>query len=57
MPGMGLPRIVQLLGLVIVTYVMVRSYMVSDMAFQFGGLAIGAAVFVGGKMMERPEGA
>jgi len=49
------PRVVQLLGIVMVTFVMIRSYQVSDMAFQFGGLAVGAAVFLLGKAMERPE--
>jgi hypothetical protein len=48
-------RLVQLLGLVIVTYVMVRSYFVSDMTFQFGGLGAGAAVFLAGRLMERRE--
>jgi len=51
---MGFPRVLQLVGLVIVTYVMVRSYMVSDMLFQFGGLALGAGVFVLGKHLEAP---
>ena len=50
---MGLPRIVQLSGLAIVTFVMIRSYMVDSMVFQFGGLAIGAAVFLVGKRMQR----
>ncbi len=49
---MGLPRVIQLLGVVTVTFVMVRSYMVDSMAFQFGGLAIGAALFLIGKRME-----
>lgn len=48
---MGTPRIVQFLGLGIVTFVMIRSYMVDSMAFQFGGLAVGAAVFLVGKRM------
>jgi hypothetical protein len=39
------PRLIQLIGLLIVTFVMIRSYVVSDMAFQFGGLGVGAAVF------------
>lgn len=51
---MPLPRVVQLLGLVIVTFVMIRSYLVSDMLFQFGGLGLGALVFLAGKWMERP---
>ena len=50
---MGTPRLVQLIGLGIVTYVMVRSFFVDSMAFQFGGLAIGAAVFLVGKRMAR----
>lgn len=39
----------QLLGLLIVTFVMLYSYRVSDMAFQFGGLGVGAAVFLIGR--------
>lgn len=46
-------RLVQLLGLVIVSWVMVRSYFVSDMTVQFGGLGLGAVVFVAGRLMER----
>jgi len=49
---MGAPRIVQLIGFGIVTFVMVRSFFVDSMAFQFGGLAVGAAVFLVGKRME-----
>jgi len=51
---MGAARGLQLLGLLIVTFVMIRSYIVSDMAFQFGGLGVGAAIFVAGKLAERP---
>ncbi len=50
---MGFPRFLQLVGLVTVTYVMVRSYMVDSMTFQFGGLAIGAGIFVVGKLIEK----
>ena len=56
--GSGVPaakerfRMTLLIGLGIVTYVMVRSYMVDSMLFQFGGLAIGAAVFLIGKRMQ-----
>lgn len=50
---MPLPRLIQLAGIVIVTVVMVRSYAVSDMTFQFGGLGVGVAVFVLGKLLER----
>lgn len=49
---MPLPRLIQLVGLLIVTVVMVRSYFVSDMTFQFGGLGVGAAVFLVGKLLE-----
>lgn len=52
---MSLGRFLQLLGLVIVTVVMFRSYQVSDMAFQFGGLAVGALVFVVGHTLDRRE--
>ncbi|MHC5210791.1 MAG: hypothetical protein ACYTG2_08750 [Planctomycetota bacterium] len=50
---MTIPRLVQLLGIVLVTYVMVRSYFVSDMTFQFGGLGVGVGLFVAGRLMER----
>jgi hypothetical protein len=33
----------------------VRSYFVSDMTFQFGGLGVGAAVFLAGRLMERRD--
>ena len=49
---MTAPRLVQLLGLLIVTAVMIVSYLVSDMLLQFGGLAVGALVFIVGKRME-----
>jgi len=42
----------QLLGFLIVTVVMVYSYVVSDMVLQFGGLGVGAAVFMVGKGLE-----
>jgi hypothetical protein len=32
---------------------MVRSYFVSDMSFQFGGLGLGVAVFLAGRLLER----
>lgn len=55
---MGLPRFVQLLGLLIVTVVLVGSlFFVNDMTFEFGGLALGAVVFLIGKWMEAPQGA
>ncbi len=55
---MGLPRCVQLLGLLIVTGVLVGSLLfVTDMLFEFGGLALGALVFVLGKWLESPTGA
>jgi hypothetical protein len=50
---MSSARLVQLLGLILVTWVMVRSFFVSDMTFQFGGLAVGALVFAVGRLMER----
>ncbi|GJM20709.1 MAG: hypothetical protein DHS20C15_06240 [Planctomycetota bacterium] len=46
-------RFLQFIGLVIVTFVMIRSYAVSDMAFQFGGLGIGAVLFVLGTAVDR----
>ena len=49
---MSPPRLIQLLGILIVTFVMIRSYVVSDMAFQFGGLGVGAAVFLIGRLLE-----
>ncbi len=49
---MSPPRLVQLAGLVIVTVVMVESYLVSNMLLQFGGLAVGAAVFLAGRTWE-----
>ncbi|HVQ23846.1 MAG TPA: hypothetical protein VMV01_01650 [Planctomycetota bacterium] len=50
---MSPPRLIQLVGLLIVTFVMIRSYVVSDMAFQFGGLGFGAAVFLLGRLLEK----
>ena len=47
------PRLIQLAGILIVTFVMIRSYVVSDMAFQFGGLGVGAAIFLLGRMLEK----
>jgi hypothetical protein len=38
-----------------VTFVMVRSYLISDMLFQFGGLAIGAGMFMIGRHLGTPE--
>ena len=52
MARMTPPRLVQLAGLLIVTYVMLRSYFVSDMTFQFGGLGVGVVVFLLGKGWE-----
>lgn len=48
-------RFLQLIGLVIVTFVMIRSYQVSDMTFQFGGLGLGAVVFLLGVALDRRE--
>lgn len=54
---MSLARVVQLLGLLIVTWVMVQSYLVEPtMLFQFGGLGLGAAVFLIGLGLERRGG-
>jgi len=50
---MSAPRVVQFLGLVVVTVVMVASYLESSMLLQFGGLALGAAIFLIGRGMER----
>ena len=50
---MSAPRLIQLVGILIVTFVMIRSYVVSDMAFQFGGLGLGAAVFLLGRLLEK----
>ena len=52
-PDVSPPRLIQLAGLLIVTVVMIRSYVVSDMAFQFGGLGLGAAVFLLGRVLEK----
>lgn len=49
---MSSPRLIQLAGVLIVTFVMIRSYVVSDMAFQFGGLGVGAVVFLLGRLLE-----
>ncbi|MHC4845619.1 MAG: hypothetical protein ACYTCU_05610 [Planctomycetota bacterium] len=49
---MTAPRLLQLLGLLIVTFVMIYSYAMSDMLFQFGGLGVGAAVFLVGRGLE-----
>ena len=50
---MSLGRILQLLGLVWVTYVMIRSFVEEpSMLFQFGGLALGAGVFLVGRAIE-----
>ena len=46
-------RFLQFIGLVVVTFVMIRSYSVSDMAFQFGGLGIGTILFMLGTAMGR----
>ena len=54
--AMDLARFLQLTGFAFTTFVMIRSYFVSDMLFQFGGLALGVAVFLVGKGMERSAG-
>ena len=49
---MNIARLVQVSGLVIVTWVMVSSYVEPpSMLFQFGGLGFGALVFVAGWLM------
>ena len=54
---MSLPRCLQLLGFVIVTAVLVGALFVGidDMTFEFGGLGLGAVVFLLGKALERPS--
>ena len=50
---MRLGRTLQIVGLLWVTYVMVRSFLVEpSMLFQFGGLALGAALFLIGRALE-----
>ncbi len=50
---MSLGRFLQLAGLLVVTWVMVSSFVSEPtMLFQFGGLAAGAAVFLVGKLVE-----
>ena len=50
---MPLGKALQLIGLVWVTFVMVRSFMVDvSMLFQFGGLALGAGLFLVGRALE-----
>lgn len=49
---MTLAKLLQVAGLAWVTYVMVRSYQISDMTFQFGGLGLGALVFMLGRWLE-----
>ena len=49
---MSLGKLLQALALAWVTYVMVRSYQISDMTFQFGGLGLGALVFVFGRALD-----
>ncbi len=53
---MSTPRLIQLVGLLIVTAVMIVSYLVSNMLLQFGGLAAGALVFLIGRGMESRGG-
>ena len=53
---MSAGKLLQLVGLIGVTFVLVRSVTVgSSMLFEFGGLAIGAALFLVGKAIE-PRG-
>jgi len=53
---MSPPRLIQLLGLLIVTAVMIVSYIESNMLLQFGGLGVGALVFLIGRAMESRQG-
>lgn len=52
---MSFPRLLQLAGFLFVTFVMVRSFMISDMLFQFGGLMLGSLMFFIGRAMEGRE--
>ncbi len=52
---MSFPRLLQLAGFLFVTFVMVRSFMVSDMLFQFGGLMIGSLMFFIGRSLDSRE--
>jgi hypothetical protein len=56
MGAMEWPRIVQFLGFVIVSSVLIGALLVGidDMLFEFGGLAVGMGVFMLGRWMERP---
>jgi hypothetical protein len=50
---MSFGRFLQLAGLLVVTWVMVGSFVSEpSMLFQFGGLAAGAAVFLAGRFVE-----
>ncbi|MCB9897601.1 MAG: hypothetical protein H6825_06340 [Planctomycetes bacterium] len=48
-------RLLQAIGLAVVTVVFIRSLVVSDMTFEFGGLAVGAMVFVLGRYLDGPQ--
>ena len=50
---MSLSNLLKFLGLLIVTVVMVVSFQVSNMTLEFGGLAVGAAVFLVGVAWEQ----
>ena len=49
-------RLLQLLGLVIVTVVFVLSLRVADMTLEFGGLLAGMLVFGAGQLIESRRG-
>jgi hypothetical protein len=53
---MDWPRIVQAFGFLIVSAVLLGALFVGidDMTFEFGGLALGMAVFMLGRWLERP---
>lgn len=49
-------RLLQLLGLVIVTVVLVLSLRIADMTLEFGGLLAGMLVFGLGQLLESRRG-
>jgi len=53
--GMSIPRLLQLAGFLFVTFVMVRSFIIVDMLFMFGGLMLGGLVFFIGWSLETRE--
>lgn len=53
--GMSIPRLLQLVGFLFVTFVLVRSFIIVDMLFMFGGLMLGSLVFFIGWSLETRE--